>query len=87
MYTPDTAIADRLECTFREIDIIVRHTFWRTEGGDLGVSLCVAWAQVPAGNAKKGAKLFKAKCAQCHLPASPKRSECDGTREKLVRRH
>ena len=21
---------------------------------------------VPAGNAKKGAKLFKAKCAQCH---------------------
>jgi cytochrome c len=22
--------------------------------------------EVPAGNAKKGAKLFKAKCAQCH---------------------
>ena len=24
------------------------------------------WEQVPAGDVKKGAKLFKAKCAQCH---------------------
>ena len=26
--------------------------------------------EVPAGNAKKGAKLFKAKCAQCHTAES-----------------
>ena len=28
--------------------------------------------EVPKGNAKKGAKIFKAKCAQCHTV------ECDG---------
>ena len=28
----------------------------------------VDWADAPEGDAKKGAKIFKTKCSQCHVP-------------------